>query len=126
MSGEKNNPQFDPTRVKFPTDQITLGEMRRREPLLFSHRNLGDIRASSIDALATHCWEQYLAEKAFASELKAPDPHPNERRSDIIALLDGAYRAYGISAGFHETRQAAARIEAASHAQAKTYRSRAR
>jgi len=113
MEDRGNTAELEPARMDFPTDRITVAQMRRKEPDLFRHKALMTQSADAINALATHCWEQFLAEKAFASALSLTDPHPNAPREEIIDALDDGYRAYGLSGGMHETRQLARDIESA-------------
>lgn len=100
----------EPSLVAFPSDAITLGQMRRHEPELFT---LGAIsKRSDCDAFATHWWERVLAENAVANAEGRQLPHPDVDREHVVTeLLHEAYADYGLSRGIHETRRIVEQFE---------------
>lgn len=126
MGEEAKTPRFDPTGIKFPSDAITLGQIRVQEPNLFCPHVLDRLHADEIDAVATHRWELRLAEKAFAEVLGLPNPLPRDDRRGVVQMLNEAYKQYGISSGMHQTRQLVRDIEAAAVEQARKYQGRDR
>jgi hypothetical protein len=91
-------PRVDFGTINFPTDSITLGTIRRHEPDMFTMDGIGGA-TSNVQAIATLFHEEILAEKTFAVAIGRIDPHPDMPRPFLVRLLDGAYRAYGISSG---------------------------
>lgn len=103
-----SRPRLDVVQIKFPTDAITLGQMRDKESERFA---TDDFVSGHLQALSTRAIEYVLAEKAFAAALGLPDPVGHWHRAFIVELLGDAYREYGLSAGPHEDEQLARRIE---------------
>lgn len=92
----------DLSKVNFPSDRITVKDMRRAQPsLLFSDRELlrFDRQLMHIEAIDTARVEHILARKAWAKALDLPDPHASHERLDLISFLDEGYQRYGISSG---------------------------
>ncbi|MFO0831534.1 MAG: hypothetical protein U0637_06795 [Phycisphaerales bacterium] len=111
-------PRLDPATMTFPTDRITLGAVRRNEPGLLDSRSTKPGHLAANEAFAAHGLELLLAEKAFAAARGDPDPDANFTRTEIIALLDGTYQKFGLSAGIHTTGQLARDLETAAAVQA--------
>lgn len=126
MGEEAKTPQFDPTGIKFPSDAITLGQMRAREPSLFRPPVLDRLRAWEIDAIVTHRWELRLAEKAFAEVLGLPNPLPNDDRRSIVEMLNRGYKLFGVSSGIQQTWQLVRDFESAAAEQARGIAGRSR
>ncbi|MCA9281077.1 MAG: hypothetical protein H6812_10655 [Phycisphaeraceae bacterium] len=116
---DTRTPHFDPTGIPFPSDAITLGQMRAREPDNFRPGNLDRIDAKGIDAIATHRWELRLAEKAFAEVLSLPNPLPYDDRRNIVEMLNRAYKLFGVSSGIQQTWQLVRSFEGAAAEQAR-------
>ena len=104
--------RFDPTSMKFPTDSITLGQMRAHEPNLFNSAALDKLRATGCDAIATHRLELRLAEQAVALAVGSSTQRPNDDRRDLVEMLNRAYKVYGVSSGIQQTWQLVRDFEA--------------
>jgi hypothetical protein len=126
MGEGAKTPRFDPTGIKFPSDAITLGQMRAREPGLFRPPALDRLGATGIDAIATHRWELRLAEKAFAEVLGLPNPIPNDDRRSVVEMLNRAYKLFGVSSGIQQTWQLVRDFESAAAEQARGIAGRSR
>lgn len=120
------SPKLDPARIQFPTDAVTLSQMRQHDPSAFTYDALTENTAHSIDVLATHCFELILASKTFAKALNLPDPYEGTDRTEIVAMLNEAYKEYGLSTGMQQTRQMARNIEAEAARQAERFGGRHR
>jgi hypothetical protein len=126
MSKPVHLPGFDPAAIVFPSDAITLGQMRRHDPEVFTFDRLTDAHADSIDAVATHGLELVLAERSYARAAGLSDPHPGDNRSETISMLNDAYKEYGLSTGMQQTRQLVREFEAQAARQAENLRGRPR
>lgn len=116
---EKRVPVLDITKIILPTDRVTLGQMRRREPRLFDSSNTSMYRAENAFAIVAFQLEQSLAEKAFAKELKIPEGDSYFDRRRLISLVDDAYRKLGLSTGKHESQEMIKSFEDAARQQAR-------
>lgn len=83
--------------IQFPTDRLTLRDMRRHEPELFTSDTLADLDACGLEVVATHYWELVCAEKAFAHAAGVPDPHLDVSREEIIEAIEIGYRRMRIT-----------------------------
>ncbi len=101
----------------FPSDRVTVGQLRRRQPTIFDQSSAFRIPAGSLEILATVHLENVVARRAFAAECNLADPFPSEDRRELIRLLDAEYQRYGISSGIHQTRQLLRELEAAARKQ---------
>lgn len=102
----------DVSSIAFPSDAITLGQMRKQEPGLFTDNALQSTKLLDCDAVATHWWERVLAENAIARAAGRSLPHPDVDRTHVVNdLLHEAYEMYGLSKGIHETGQMVQRFE---------------
>lgn len=110
-------PQLDLSKLRFPSDSITLGQMRADDPALFSKTSLEGLTATHVEAIATHWWEQMLARKAFSKAAGMPDLDTGTDMAFIVSTLNSAYRKYGLSSGMHQTRELAREIEIAAASQ---------
>lgn len=121
-------PQCDMSAIAFPTDAISLGEMRRRDPQLFTRQALRDDVVSDSEVLCILGIEMKIAEKAFARGLGRADPYPRpEDQRDVLAEeLNWAYCEFGLSTGMQATRELLRQVEAAAEAQADRIRGNAR
>lgn len=111
--------------IMYPADAITIGQMRRIEPDLFAANALGGY-AGGAEALSLHCWEQVIAEKAFAVACSLADPFPEAERGEIVAIIDHGYQSYGISSGARQSLELVRDIERSAASQARTPPSRRR
>jgi hypothetical protein len=119
MAQEESSQQLDLSKIDLPSDQITMGTVRRVEPTAFepyiSHEpdDLG-----IIDTVAT---EILLAKDAYtkARGIKSEIPMDAGERRQYILNLNDEYRAYGISTGVKQTNELIRNMERAAVAQAK-------
>jgi hypothetical protein len=111
--------ELEPTlaTLAFPSDRVTLGQLRRRQPTIFDQASKFRIPAGSLEILATIHLENIVARRAFAAECNLADPSPTEDRRELIRLLDADYRRYGISSGIQQTRQLLRELESAARKQ---------
>jgi hypothetical protein len=121
MPDETKDFALDLSRISFPTDRITLGQLRREEPAVFTSSHLLEGHLTDIGALSTLHVEITLAEKAFAKAAGRPDPHRDDNRRELIRLLDHDYRAYGMSAGLRSTQELVRAFESLAAKQGRTH-----
>lgn len=118
-------PTLDLTALHLPTDELSLGIIRRRIPELFaSYDALHEQRLGNLDIIVTMYAEVELAQMAFAKALGRPDPNPSVSRNELISELNTEYKRYGLSTGIEKTKQLARDIERAAREQAQRYRGR--
>jgi hypothetical protein len=111
--------RLDFAALPLPSDRVTLGMLRRRQPTVFDRLSDWRIPADLLEILATVHLENIVARRAFAAECKQPDPLPTEDRRELIRMLNDDYQRYGISSGMQETRQLIRDLEAAARQQAR-------
>lgn len=114
-SAHPSPPRLDVQSIDFPTDRLTLGQLRRLQSELWESidGNLAEVEAISLFDL-----ERTLANKAFALALGIPDPHPEEEWRDAVLMLDRGYQKHGLSTGPHQTQLLVRDFERAAAAQA--------
>ena len=118
--------QIDLSAIALPSDHLTLGQLRRRQPTIFDRFRVPRISADLLEALATVHLENTVARRAFAAACAQPDPHPEEDRGELLRLLNDEYCRYGISSGLQQTRELVRALEAAAVRQAKVARGQVR
>ncbi len=120
--------QFDLSKIEFPTDRLTVGELRKRQPRLFDLLIHRSHNLNSVLVTATMAVEQELAFKAFARAAGLPDPDPNlvTSPSELMRMLDQDYRRQGISMGYQQTKQMVREFEKAAAAQGRASRGASR
>lgn len=106
--------RFDPRLIPFPSDKITLGDLRRVEHESFAWHALGN---TGDNALAICEWEATLARNAFAQALGIKESNFQEKM-DILYFVNSAYKDHRLSPGIQETRELIRRVEQAARAQA--------
>jgi len=110
-------PQVDHTRMDYPSDRVTVAQLRARFPELLNGNGLykSELSSTTLDIVATMALEQSLAAKAFAKAagLPDPDPEPLVNRRETVEMLNEDYRRYGISSGIQQTRELVRSFEAA-------------
>lgn len=85
MSHQPPLPQLDAATISFPTDRITLGDMRKHQPSLFSSDALLESsKLDQIQALATLHVELSLAERAFRSASLKPPPRSRQTHTKPV------------------------------------------
>ncbi|HYV36629.1 MAG TPA: hypothetical protein VE988_13035 [Gemmataceae bacterium] len=132
----KNSRDLDYGRLAFPSDKVTLGEVRQRFPtmnavdFIESSRD-GSFRSRMVDAIEGSYAGIMQAEREIArgafdeallgkpSALKNTPSEWKEARQDLAS----DYVHFGIAAGPQEAAQLIRRIEAAAKSQAKKRRS---
>jgi hypothetical protein len=115
---QPGSPVLNVSAIDFPTDRLTLGQLRRFQPEVFETLD-GDV--TDIEALPTFDLERALARKSFALALGLPDPHPDDDRQVSIRTLDRDYRRYSLSSGLQSTQQLVREFERAAAEQAKAF-----
>jgi hypothetical protein len=118
MAEEK--PALDLNLIPFPSDKITIGQVRREQPELFddplefsrTHMDAFNIGATIRDELV-------LVDNAFAGR---QDRQAEDERREILHRLNDDYCRYGVSSGMQQTQQLVRDMEAAAQRQAGTGR----
>lgn len=116
-----DTPVFDPSSIDFPTDRITIGQMRKAEPN--GWRDAGGKRAGA-EGLNIYALELRVAEDFFATALGLPSPESSLSLSDdesLVECFNDAYVKYGISSGMEKTKQILRDFEAAVKKQAEQH-----
>ena len=104
--------ESDISSIEFPTDRITLGDMRRTEPgIMLNERALLDRHPVNIDAIAAAQIEHILALKAWAAASGRSDPKPLRSRRGSIEFLAQVYKDYGLATGRRQTEELVRRFE---------------
>lgn len=119
MAHRKEIPPLDLAAIELPSDQVTVGQMRRRQPDLFTQENFSRISGDDIGIVSAVCLEEMLAQKAHAAAASLSDPYPDNDRLEAITWLNDHYRDYGLSSGLKQTRELVRTFEAAAANQAK-------
>ena len=113
MPDEKSQFHFDFSSIEFPSDRITLGQIRRMESeTMTSNRRLIERHPSNIEAINACRMEHILARKAWATTVGLADPDPSYLRREEVDNLSHIYRRYGIAGGKRETNELIRRFEA--------------
>lgn len=118
--GMAQKPALDLSLIPFPSDQITVGQIRREQPDLFE--DALEFSRSHLDAFnagATIRDELVLVSNAFAGR---QDRQTEDERREILHRLNDDYCRYGISSGLQQTQQLVRDMEAAAEGQAGTER----
>lgn len=121
---EQKGPKLDQSKIDFPTDKVTLAQMRRLSPEFFDSGAMVYWENELPGVLTTHQIEQELAAKAFARAAGTPRPSLCRPRELLIDLLHGGYQELGLSTGKQQTKQLVRRFEDAAVAQAVATRGR--
>jgi hypothetical protein len=120
MSEEKRIPALNLSAIEFPSDRITVGQLRKEQPEAFDEiGKYTNITFRTVNVAATIATERKLVEKAFAAALGLPDPSPNYSRRYEIDMLNDDYCRYGLSTGKQATTQLVRELEKAAKLQAK-------
>ena|ERR1700722_8759986 len=123
MPSPDSVPSLDLSQMPFPTDKVTIGAIRQRQPSLFINE---DADIARFDVFATMSVERVLAKKAFAKAAGLPDPFPDDgsmstyTRQEAVWMLNSDYQRYGISTGLHQTRELVKDFEKAAADQARS------
>jgi hypothetical protein len=108
-AGLQEETAFSDASVKYPSDRLTLGYIRGREPGSHTSRAAGFVEyvgPTSIDKILW--WEDAVAREAF-HEGKGQPPDPEERKAwDELARM---YVEYGLAQGMREAREMVNSIE---------------
>jgi len=126
MPEEQPTARLNPETIAFPSDRITLGQIRKRYPFLFDHETGHQYSFDYIEPVGTQGAELALAERAFAASLGLPDPHPDDTRQELLHMLNADYVRWGISSGLQQTRLFVSELEASAVGQAKAIKARQR
>lgn len=118
MPAKERPLKLDLAAIDFPSDKVTLGEMRRLEPSMFVPGKFFQWHLDDVGIISTLDVEMVLAETAFAKRAKLPNPHPEVARSEAIAWLNDGYKECGLSSGLQQTKLLVREIESAAIRQA--------
>lgn len=94
--------EFNPKKIKFPSDSISLGQIRNEELYPYTAEKLSEAAAVHIPAFEMHKRELQLAEDAYCGELGMQIRYGE--RNVAIEILNQFYHKYGISTGMAQTR----------------------
>ncbi len=125
MSEKRSFPPLDLSVIQFPSDKLTLGQVRELDhsvngaDVFSSSDKLSDARATDIYSIIPIFNEMRLAEKAYAISLGLADPWPFVPRAEVVRLLHEQWKEDGISSGPHQSTQFIRNIEQAAVRQAK-------
>jgi hypothetical protein len=126
LSAKQGEPRLDVSKIPFPGDSVTLGDMRAEQPREFGNPDCRHWHMDQVEAMHMLFDQVILAEKAYAKAIGRPDPHPDTSRQWLYSRLNSDYKKYGISKGVQTTRVLLRGVEAAAEAQAKEYLGHAR
>jgi hypothetical protein len=131
------DPAIDFTLIDFPTDRLTVKDLRKRWPHGFDTsppedavglRIIGPYRRKSLDSIigSTIDTERELAERAFYAALgkEAPEHLSGSGREESMELLAHTYVGYGLATGEHHALELIRNIETQGAAQARKFRPR--
>jgi len=96
------------SKVRFPTDAVTMAQVRRDQPeLIYSDKELLNPyrRITNVHILETMRTEHILASKAWAKAIGLADPFPTHHRREEIGFLIDDYQRYGLSTGANQTKE---------------------
>jgi hypothetical protein len=117
---EQAVPKLDARKIAFPSDSITLGQMRQMEPEYFSSlSNYAAGRLYFLDALVAD--ELVIAERAFDAACGHPDRFPEYGVAEQMHSLNQEYKRWGVSTGWQMTRQLVRDLQKSAQEQAKQY-----
>lgn len=108
------NEDFNPdlSSIEFPSERITLGQLRKVEPeFLSTDRAMIDNHMTVVHGINALRIEQILARQAWAAAIGLPDPIPFRKRATEIEYLTDVYKDYGISTGPQQTEELVRRFE---------------
>jgi len=119
--------RIDYTTIVFPTDALTLGDIRR-SLLPDIVRGEWPISASLTDVKGIEeAWiEQTLAAEAFRDELGVPPELCDEDREAHVERLNDLYLRMGWSSGMHQTKEIVRRFTDAARQQVRTAKGKPR
>ena len=128
MTEESSIPKLNLYAISFPSDKLTLGQMRKLDQtvsgsgeVFSSSEKLHDARAAHIHSFIPLSYEMLLAEKAYAKSLGLSEPWPLTSRSELVGLLRQQWEEDGISSGPELSKQFIRDIEQAAIKQAKKH-----
>lgn len=107
-----NPPEIDLKTLSFPTDRLTIKEIRAAEPDLFATAEVLELDRSFArsDFSAMLSLEREVADRAYGEAIGSPDPEA-EDRAYLIELLTQQYEGHGLSTGPHQTEELVREIE---------------
>lgn len=114
---------LDYSALRFPSDRIAVGDLRRAHPGLFDGEGSTPFRNADLNDLATVFFvERLLARAAFEKARGTPGDVFRDvarlERDDCIQDLAAFYQTYGVAKGVRHTEQLVRGIEAQAGAQA--------
>jgi hypothetical protein len=132
------DPKIDFTRLVFPSDDVTFGQVRNRFPILNGHEvvesrqpgkyseTFGEVLQGSYFGIIHS--ERDIARGAFEKALGQSSPNKSYKREEKEIKLDlvSDYVRFGIADGPHEAKEMIRGIEKAAKNQAKDWTRRTR
>ena len=102
----------DLSSIDFPSDHITIGQMRQQQPdILESDLPLAVGEPREIRAIHVARIEHLVAKKAWAAAIGLPDPAPSVRMQNELPIINDVYKLCGLSEGGKSTEELIRRIE---------------
>lgn len=115
---------LDHSRIDYPCDRMTLGEIRRGDPAAFPHGNL--CHGSSIggsNPLLFARYEQSRARRVYEDEQGIGSFDSTlEEEEDVLRALNDHYVKMGWSSGLEESREMLQRVEVAAREQGREWK----
>ena len=113
--------KLDLTKMEFPSDQLTVGAIRRLDPEVFASRNHGeDDYLGRLQFFQVLAHEMDLAVLAFAKAAGAPPPDLGVSREEFAQQLLIDYEKIGIGSGPASRQALLQKIESDAVAQARS------
>jgi len=105
---------LDVTKLDLPSDKITVGTLRKRDPRVFAdYHTMMDTSIADISIGAVIATELVLARNAFlqASGIVSEDVIDPVQRREEIMNLNVDYCEHGISSGIRQTNELVRQLE---------------
>jgi hypothetical protein len=115
-------PQIDHTKIDYPSDALTIKDLRKLSPRDFDVKDsVGGLIPEIPDEIGTMIqWERYLAGYAFDLALGRPiHEGPFARRTELVRDLQHFYTQFGLANDTKQARQLVLGLQAAAEQQAR-------
>jgi hypothetical protein len=120
MQGANSDSGWRPSRLTFPSDSVTIADIRRSRPDIAESLSDPSIKASDIAALHALSIEIHLAKTAFAKAAHIPAPPSIVSRDEQVDMLNRIYLELGLSAGMRCTKEFVKLFEKEAEVQARS------
>ena len=121
--------QLDYSKINFPTDRLTVGQLRRMDKAAFPHGGIESrVRTARLeDAKGLyHAWVEHHAAECVFGKAAGRGDHPSDLVECVIEELNEFYVEMGWSSGAHQTTQLVNRFLDAARSQARKIQARGR